>query len=189
MHSGLVTASGFFGSLDKPLVIGAFVTLVMTNLLFFFLMGAPTRLGRTRTDEIEGLKRYLTVAEKDRMNMAGAPQMSPEHYETLLPYAMALGVEKPWSHAFQSWLAIAAAAGVAAAAAYHGPNWYRGGDVRYRPHRRHDGRPCPPRWRTASRLRCRSRSPRPPAFRAAAASRAAAVVAAVAAAGSLWSLD
>ncbi|MFZ2100706.1 MAG: DUF2207 domain-containing protein, partial [Oricola sp.] len=47
LNSGLVTASGFFGSVDKPLVIGAFVTLVMTNLLFFFLLGAPTRLGRT----------------------------------------------------------------------------------------------------------------------------------------------
>jgi len=45
--------------------------------------------------------------------MLGSPEMSPQHYETLLPYAVALGVEKPWSQAFQKWLAAAAAAGVA----------------------------------------------------------------------------
>ncbi len=129
INSGLLSASGFFELIDKPLIIGALATIVMINVLFFFLMGAPTPLGRKRTDEIEGLKRYLTVAEEDRMNMAGAPEMSPQHYETLLPYAMALGVEKPWSKSFQAWLATAAAAGVAAATAYHGPGWYRGGSA------------------------------------------------------------
>jgi uncharacterized membrane protein YgcG len=125
VNSGLFTASGMIEMVEKPLVIGAVVTLVMVNVLFFFLMGAPTLLGNQRTDEIEGLKRYLTVAEKDRMNMAGAPTMSPQHYEQLLPFAVALGVEKPWSKAFQAWLAAAVATG-AAAATYYGPSWYRG---------------------------------------------------------------
>lgn len=60
------------------------------------------------------------------MNMPGAPEMSPQHYETLLPYAVALGVEKPWSTSFQKWLAAAVAAGAASAVAYHGPGWYHG---------------------------------------------------------------
>ena len=97
--------------------------IVVTNLVFFFLMGAPTPLGRKMMDGIEGLRQYLTVAEKDRMNMAGAPEMSPRHFETLLPYAVALGVEKPWSETFDRWLLTAAAAG--AAAAYQ-PGWYHG---------------------------------------------------------------
>lgn len=97
--------------------------IVVTNLVFFFLMGAPTPLGRRMMDGIDGLRQYLTLAEKDRMNMAGAPEMSPRHYETLLPYAVALGVEKPWSQAFDRWLLTAAAAG--AAAAYQ-PAWYHG---------------------------------------------------------------
>ena len=95
--------------------------IVVTNLVFFFLMGAPTPLGRRMMDGIEGLRQYLTLAEKDRMNMAGAPEMSPRHYETLLPYAVALGVEKPWSETFDRWLAAAGAA----AAAYQ-PAWYHG---------------------------------------------------------------
>jgi uncharacterized membrane protein len=72
---------------------------------------------------IEGLKTYLTLAERDRLNMAGAPKMSPQHFETLLPYAVALGVEQPWSETFETWLASAAAG--AAAAAYQ-PAWYHG---------------------------------------------------------------
>ncbi len=96
--------------------------LVIINVVFFFLMGAPTPLGRQLMDEIEGLRLYLTVAEKDRMNMAGAPAMSPQHFEKLLPYAVALGVEKPWSQAFETWLATAVAAGAVA----YTSTWYHG---------------------------------------------------------------
>ncbi len=110
----------------SPLLFGGLAALVMLNLSFFFLMGAPTPIGRGRMDEIEGLKRYLTVAEEDRMNMAGAPEMSPKHYEKLLPFAVALNLEKPWSNAFQNWLTTAIAAGAVAATGYYGPGWYSG---------------------------------------------------------------
>ncbi len=108
-----------------PLLI-AVGGIVLVNLLFFYLMGAPTPLGSKMMDGIDGLRQYLTLAEKDRMNMidstgAGAPEMSPQHFERLLPYAVALGVEKPWSQTFDRWL-LAASAG---AAAYH-PGWYSG---------------------------------------------------------------
>ncbi|MBX4907974.1 MULTISPECIES: DUF2207 domain-containing protein [Rhizobium] len=96
--------------------------IVLLNVLYVFIMGAPTPLGARMMDGVDGLRQYLTLAEKDRMNMAGAPQMSPQHFETLLPYAVALGVEKPWSRTFETWLA-AAAAGAAAA---YSPSWYSG---------------------------------------------------------------
>ncbi len=108
----------------EPRMLAAVAGLVITNIVFFYLMGAPTQIGQKKTAEIAGLKQYLTLAEKDRMNMRGAPEMSPQHFETLLPYAVALGVEKPWSRTFDAWLATAAAAG---AAAYIGPSWYHGG--------------------------------------------------------------
>ena len=97
--------------------------IVMLNGLFFFLMGAPTPIGRKLMDGIEGLRTYLTLAEKDRLNMQGAPKMSPQHFETLLPYAVALGVEEPWTRTFETWLASAEAG--AAAGAYE-PGWYIG---------------------------------------------------------------
>ncbi|PKA39522.1 DUF2207 domain-containing protein, partial [Rhizobium sullae] len=96
--------------------------IVLLNLLYVFIMGAPTPLGSKMMDGIDGLRQYLTLAEKDRMNMAGAPEMSPQHFEKLLPYAVALGVEKPWTRTFETWLA-AAAAGAAAA---YAPSWYSG---------------------------------------------------------------
>lgn len=106
-----------------PMAIGA-SGIILLNALFFFLMGAPTPLGRKLMDGIEGLRTYMTLAEKDRMNMQGAPQMSPSHFEKLLPYAVALGVEKPWTRTFETWLASAAAG---AAAASYQPAWYGGG--------------------------------------------------------------
>ncbi|NLS02576.1 DUF2207 domain-containing protein [Rhizobium sp. P32RR-XVIII] len=96
--------------------------IVLLNVLYVFIMGAPTPLGAKMMDGIDGLRQYMTLAEKDRMNMAGAPEMSPQHFEKLLPYAVALGVEKPWSRTFETWLA-AAAAGTAVA---YAPSWYSG---------------------------------------------------------------
>lgn len=118
----IVSMVDSLGNGQWPLFVGV-GGIVLVNALFFFLMGAPTPLGAKRMDEIEGLRTYLTLAEKDRMNMMGAPEMSPRHFETLLPYAVALGVEKPWSQTFETWLATAAAGAVAAS--YH-PGWYSG---------------------------------------------------------------
>ncbi len=121
-------ASSLLNLLVTPWVIIMLVAVIVLNVLFFFLLGAPTQLGRQKMDEIEGLKTYLTLAEKDRMNMKDAPDFSIAHYEKLLPYAVALGVEKPWSKSFQTWLAAAVAAG--AVAASYSPNWYRGRNFR-----------------------------------------------------------
>ena len=128
MIGGLIIASMLteLEGIQQIAAVIAFGGIALLNVLFFFLMGAPTPLGRKLMDGIEGLRLYLTLAEKDRMNMQGAPTMSPRHFETLLPYAVALGVEKPWTRAFEAWLATAAA-GVAAAS--YSPLWYHGGNM------------------------------------------------------------
>ncbi|WP_153770936.1 DUF2207 domain-containing protein [Labrenzia sp. CE80] len=84
---------------------------------------APTTKGRAVLDEVEGLKLYLSVAEKDRLNMAGAPRMDTVHFEKLLPYAVALGVEEPWTNSFESSLKNAAAD---TSQGGYNPRWYRG---------------------------------------------------------------
>lgn len=84
---------------------GAFASAV-----FYHLMKAPTRLGREALDEIEGFKRYLSVAEKDRLNAENPPERTPELFERFLPYALALDVEHEWSEQFASVLAAAASA-------------------------------------------------------------------------------
>lgn len=122
VFSGILLA--IFTELEESHQLGVLAAIggvVLANALFFFLMGAPTPLGRKLMDGIEGLRIYMTLAEKDRLNMQGAPKMSPQHFETLLPYAVALGVEKPWTRTFETWLATAEAG----AAAYQ-PAWYHG---------------------------------------------------------------
>jgi len=109
-------------------LLGGVAGILLSNILFFYLMGAPTPLGTKMMDGIDGLRQYMTLAETNRMNLAGAPSMSPQHFEKLLPYAVALGVEKPWSNHFQAWLATAAAAGVASS---YSPMWYYGDSDNY----------------------------------------------------------
>lgn len=92
--------------LENPfpfLLVGAFALL---NGVFIRLMKAPTALGRPVMDQLEGLKLYLETAEKDRLNLQ-APDITAERFERLLPYAVALEVEKPWAEAFEAALSRA----------------------------------------------------------------------------------
>jgi hypothetical protein len=82
------------------ILVGAFT---MVNGLFFYLLRAPTALGRPIMDQLAGLRLYLETAESDRLNL-NAPEITAERFEALLPYAVALDVEKPWSDAFAAAL-------------------------------------------------------------------------------------
>jgi uncharacterized membrane protein len=70
-------------------------------------------------DKAEGMRLYMKVAEQERLNVLNPPDKTPELYEKLLPYALALGVEQEWSEQFADVLAKAQAEG------YH-PSWYVG---------------------------------------------------------------
>jgi uncharacterized membrane protein YgcG len=63
-----------------------------------------TRRGRRMWDEVDGLAMYLSTAEGD-----GSPPPGVEHYETLLPYAIALGMSDTWTQSLQDKLGKAAA--------------------------------------------------------------------------------
>jgi uncharacterized membrane protein len=94
-------------------VLGLFIALVVINGVFVFLLPAPTRYGAQISSEIDGFKLYLETAEEKRLNTANPlserpPAMTVELYERFLPYAMALGVEKPWTKQFETSMPIAA---------------------------------------------------------------------------------
>ncbi len=80
-------------------MIGAFI-------LFWVQMHARTKKGQSFFDYIEGLKLYLRHADGDNLNAyeigGKPPPMSLERYQELLPYAIALQLEKPWTNYFQS---------------------------------------------------------------------------------------
>ena len=98
----------------------------MMNIAFFFLLRAPTPGGRMIMDRIEGFRLYLSVAEAERMNMHKAPDVTQQMFESYLPYAIGLGVEKPWSNAFAAHLARVAV-DPQQSSHYH-PGWYSGSD-------------------------------------------------------------
>jgi uncharacterized membrane protein YgcG len=77
------------------------------NGLFFYLLRAATPEGRPVMDEIEGFRMYMETAESGRLNIDNAPDLTAERFEALLPFAVALGVERPWANAFASALARA----------------------------------------------------------------------------------
>ncbi len=102
-------------------LIGGFAVM---NGLFFYLLRAPTAAGRVMMDQIEGLEEYIRTAESNRLNLAGAPDLDATQFERILPYAVALNVEKPWSEAFSTAFARANP-GQDVASAYN-PAWHGG---------------------------------------------------------------
>jgi uncharacterized membrane protein len=77
---------------------------------FGWFMPAHTEQGARALEGVLGFEDFLNHVESDRFNrMIKTPQM----FERFLPFAMALGVEKNWSKAFQGIMT-------------QPPEWYRG---------------------------------------------------------------
>ena len=127
--------TGSVTGLAKWFLIGA-VALVACNLVFYWLLKAPTQKGRAVLDQLEGFRLYMTTAEEERLKVLHPPEKTPELFERYLPYAMALDCENEWNNKFAAVLAAAAAAGAAGAAVggwYYGPGGFSsrdfGGDL------------------------------------------------------------
>jgi hypothetical protein len=108
---GAMPASFFEGTLSflgstfaqHPYPFALIFGFAALNGLFLYLLRAPTVIGRRIMDELEGFRLYLTTAETPRFNMEG-PEITAQRFEALLPYAVALDAEEPWSQAFAAAL-------------------------------------------------------------------------------------
>lgn len=113
-------AAGYFLSHFSSVMFAVLVAAISAvQVPFGGWMRAPTVAGRRLLDRIEGLRLYLGVAERDELARAKAPPMNVDEYQRLLPYAMALGVEKTWGDRLAS---VMGASAIAAAGA--GMAWY-----------------------------------------------------------------
>lgn len=85
---------------------------VVLNVVFGLLMRRPTLEGRRLLDHIEGLKLYMEVASKEDIarlkhrDSEEPPPMGAERFESLLPYSLALGVEKAWAGQFSEAVGV-----------------------------------------------------------------------------------
>jgi uncharacterized membrane protein YgcG len=79
--------------------------------IFGWFMPARTQAGVRALEGVLGFEDFLLHVESDRFNRM---IKTPEMFEKFLPFAMALGVEKNWSKAFQGIYT-------------QPPDWYQGG--------------------------------------------------------------
>lgn len=104
-----VWASVFFGGLigafvlrgnPLPMMLSIFLSIIIYGIISHF-SPAKTEKGALTKEHILGLKDYLKIAEKDRLQFYNAPEKRPEVFERLLPYAMVLGVADIWAKEFE----------------------------------------------------------------------------------------
>ncbi len=115
------------GGSGIPFIFLLLALALVSHLVFAYLMKAPTAQGRELLDNIEGLRLYLGVAERDelaRLAKPGgpeAPSPDPKRYQALLPFALALDVEDAWTKHFTEAVGAAQAEETA-----RSMGWYRG---------------------------------------------------------------
>jgi uncharacterized membrane protein YgcG len=93
------------GSNLNVTALALFIPFLLVSILTYsYLIKQPTIEKLDLQSRIEGFKMYLQMAEKDRMNLLNPPDRTPKHFEEMLPYAFALGVENDWAENFKSIL-------------------------------------------------------------------------------------
>lgn len=102
----LLFLGGFFFTALNVSFVAAFAALGLAAAILLFRRLLPTRTdkGRKRQDEIEGFALYLETAEEERLKLLHPPERTPELFEALLPYALALDLEVAWSAKFADLL-------------------------------------------------------------------------------------
>ncbi len=107
---GGVPLSNFLGMAPLPFIMAGILTAAIVC-VFGWFMPARTISGARALEGVLGFEDFLAHVESDRFNRM---IKTPEMFEKFLPFAMALGVEKNWSKAFQNIYT-------------QPPSWYQGG--------------------------------------------------------------
>jgi uncharacterized membrane protein YgcG len=94
---GGARSGAHFGMAPLPFVLAGILTGAVIC-AFGWFMTAHTAEGVDALAHVLGFEDFLNHVEADRFNRT---DKTPEMFEKFLPYAMALGVEKNWSKAFQ----------------------------------------------------------------------------------------
>jgi uncharacterized membrane protein YgcG len=120
----LLGTSGLLIALLKGLSVISLVfvvILVTAYVMYVMLIPAHTKKGMEAGAAIEGFRMYLSTAEEHRLNMITPPEHTPELFERLLPYAIALDLENAWGKKFSTILE----------ASGYSPDWYTGDVISY----------------------------------------------------------
>ncbi|WP_044397571.1 DUF2207 domain-containing protein [Lacinutrix sp. Hel_I_90] len=103
VFSFFILTSGYFeGDND----VSVFFLFIVLNVIFFliyqYLIRKPSIEKLRLKSLIDGFKMYMSAAEEKQIAYFNPPGLTPEIFEKLLPYAIALGVEAVWGEKFQN---------------------------------------------------------------------------------------
>ena len=101
---------------DTVYLIGFILCMVCTYLIYFFylIVTKRTEYGNKVLGEVNGFKKFLETAEKDKLE--SLVHDDPSYFYNILPYAYVLGVSDAWIKQFEG-IAIAP------------PDWYESADA------------------------------------------------------------
>jgi uncharacterized membrane protein YgcG len=117
----IVMLEDYFVFREKtPLLIGFLIGNLILFLLYQWLIRKPAEQKLKLQSEIEGFKMYMAAAEEKLLQFSNPPEMTPEKFEKLLPYAMVLDVEEIWGEKFEKAISMSTQS-----QQYH-PTWYTG---------------------------------------------------------------
>ena len=92
-----------FSSTVLAVFVGAPI-FIIGHLLYSHLIVRPGKEKLQMQADIEGLKMYISLAEEKQMQYFNPPKVTPEVFEKLLPYAIALKTEKVWGNKLENTL-------------------------------------------------------------------------------------
>ena len=82
-----------------------FIPLSLIGLIVYrYLIIKPTVEKLNLQEEIKAFKQYIAMNISEVTQLENPPQRDIEHFESLLPYAYAMGVESDWSDSFSKML-------------------------------------------------------------------------------------
>ena len=104
-----------------------FVLFLISNIVFFliyqYLIRKPAVEKLRLKSLIDGFKMYMSAAEEKQIAHFNPPDLTPEIFEKLLPYAVVLGAEDVWGDKFQNLI------DKSLIDQSYQPTWYTGGRI------------------------------------------------------------
>lgn len=90
-----------FFNINKYALIVTVPLLTILYVIYAIQIVKPGERKLHYKSNIEGLKMYLDIAEEKRMQFFNPPNVTPDKFEELLPYAIALDMEEVWGEKFE----------------------------------------------------------------------------------------
>jgi hypothetical protein len=120
----VILAKKFFQGKNDGVI---FVLFLLSNIVFFliyqYLIRKPAVEKLRLKSLIDGFKMYMSAAEEKQIAHFNPPDLTPDIFEKLLPYAVVLGAEDVWGEKFQNLI------DKSIIGQDYQPIWYTGGHI------------------------------------------------------------